>query len=166
MADRAFGEGRSLMLISSDDIRVFYERLHLWSVIRPNGCPPSMPVRSSWQRCLDSLAFLCDTQTGGKTVSALIVQDCSDRLRYWVACNGSSGHAVEILTWLLDKLNSFPVSFDRRPLYGRILGEMVTLCDTRIDDYYRRLLRIIDAAGKGASTLGEYHIISQKSGLI
>ncbi|KAF1820692.1 uncharacterized protein K489DRAFT_382627, partial [Dissoconium aciculare CBS 342.82] len=77
VTDASLGHDATLFAPSPDEIRLFYERLLLWSVLRPNGVRRAMPVRTRWQRYLDSLAFLCDTQGGGNTVSALVVQDRS-----------------------------------------------------------------------------------------
>jgi hypothetical protein len=155
MASPQSDGGESLMHITPDDIRVFYERLSLWKAICQNGCQPFMPTRTSWQRCLDSLAFLCDTQTGGKTVSALTVQDGPLGLHYWIACNGEPSSAETILTWLLSVLRSGSTSTDRSLLQKQILSEIVANCSERIQDYHRRLQIMIGMARRGALDEGK-----------
>jgi hypothetical protein len=158
MAGVTSDDHMSLMSITRDDVRTFYERLLLWSVIRPNGCQPSMPVRSSWQRCLDSLAFLCDTQTGGKSVSALAIQEYPDRLHYWIACNGPSNRAKVIITWLLGELHLWQPTDGHDPLPKRILLEMVVLCRARVLDYHRRLKLSISGAYSQTSGPSKYRV--------
>jgi hypothetical protein len=105
-----------------------------------------MPVRTRWQRYLDSLAFLCDTQTGGSTVSALVVQDRSTELCYWVARNSRTEVAVSRLSWLLGQLHRLQSADPILLAEDRILGEMVGECKHRIDDYHRRLAILMKEA--------------------
>jgi hypothetical protein len=105
-----------------------------------------MPVRTHWQRYLDSLAFLCDTQGGGSTVSALVVQDRSTELRYWVARNSRTDVAVSRLSWLLGQLHPLRSPALILLAEDRILGEVVGECERRIDDYHRRLTIVMKEA--------------------
>jgi hypothetical protein len=129
--------------ISPDDIRLFYERLFVWNIIRPNGEDRSDPRRSKWQRCLDSLALLCDTHVGGKTVSAIVVQDKSDELCYWIACNDHTRVADDFLRWLLKTLKSLHSAEDLNQPREQILRKAVQRCEIRIKNYSRILGSII-----------------------
>jgi hypothetical protein len=131
------------VIISPETIRLFYERLFVWNIIRPNGEDRLDPPRSRWQRCLDSLSLLCDTHVGGKTVSAIVVQDTSDDLCYWIACNEHTRVADDFLRWLLKKLHSLRSAEDLDQPREQILRKAVQRCETRIKNYSRILGSII-----------------------
>jgi hypothetical protein len=155
MTDASLSHNTTLFAPSPDDIRLFYERLLLWHVLRPNGVRRAMPVRTRWQHYLDSLAFLCDTHIGGSTVSALVVQDRSTELCYWVARNSKTDVGVSRLSWLLRQLHSLQSTDPILLAEDRILGEVVGDCKRRIDDYHRRLGIVMKEALGLAKNEGE-----------
>lgn len=96
----------------------FYERLVLLRTIDPfNGnhmYPPSFSYKNPEDSCqqlrrkfLDCLAYVCDYDMGGDTVTAIALEDTPEELVYWLAANRYPGPKVlkfltEILTDLRD----------------------------------------------------------------
>jgi len=88
---------------------------------------------------LDKLAYLCDTNKGGATVSAAALQALPSGNVLWLAANEGITESVKtFVKWILDQLKE--VNTDNKQFVEeRILEQAVTLAGRRISFYYRRL---------------------------
>lgn len=89
-----------------DQLKLLYSCLVLVTALRPprSRHNSSAHPKAGWRRFLNDLCWFCDTDTGGKTVVAIAVQQCRSKLRFWLACNGDTTKPLKHLKWILKKL--------------------------------------------------------------
>ncbi|KAK0906836.1 hypothetical protein LTS16_009839 [Friedmanniomyces endolithicus] len=61
-----------------------HDPTRLPSSVRRNSPNASQDIQSEWHRFLDDLCFLCDSQSGGKSVVALIAEEVRGESVFWV----------------------------------------------------------------------------------
>ena len=125
----------------------FYETLVLWSVFPNSRGPRVKRKRTAWQRFLDDLSYLCDAETGGKSVVSIAVQQGDRILVFWISANRRLGGASQHLRWVLQQLtelyNGEALAAESRT---QILEKTVTTSSRRVRNYVRALqLHILQA---------------------
>ncbi|KAK1638028.1 hypothetical protein BDP81DRAFT_392652 [Colletotrichum phormii] len=98
-----------------------YEALILLNIIRPIGGPHVVSQLGNYttqdvrRRFLKNLAFLCDYSKGGRTATAIAVEDRSDCYVFWAASNeGAGDKVVDFLKDVLKGLRMFCERFNDR----------------------------------------------------
>jgi hypothetical protein len=134
----------------------FYEPLILLHVLDPNGarrsshCPsiesmgPQPDLRELRRNFLVQLAYVCDNNKGGETVTAIALEDQSPRVIFWIASNENpSDRRLSFLQEILNILRSLS-SIQTRDSVLQIEKQLAKKCidfnTKRIRDD-RRLMR-------------------------
>lgn len=131
---------------SGDITRSFYEALILFSILRPSS-GHSKVHRSSWHVFLDDLSWLCDTQSGGKTVVSIGTEQTSQGLRFWISANGRvkprSLAQLENTLSELRKLDGEPEPV-AQAVEARIFDAAVYSSHERVKEYLKKLRMCIE----------------------
>lgn len=144
-------------------LKKFYGTVALMSLIQPNlnttkyETLDTDAVNSTklWQRYLDSLATLCDREKGGKTVTAIAVQQTEIGPVYHIASNARVKEAAIFLDVVLKKLGSIctnPSTISTQ--MSSLLSLCIDHCAPRIRDQARYLRLDLLAARRSAHELG------------
>ena len=139
-------------------LRRFYEPLILLSVLDPTrGAqrPDLITDRGLdepsklWRNFLDQLSWLCDSETGGDTVTAVAAQKTVDHSCFWVTANSTSRHkARKHLTWLFEQLNQLCTanSVSTNRFEEAIVAQCIKFSARRVKTYTERLLHSVEEA--------------------
>ncbi|KAK5711504.1 hypothetical protein LTR17_018379 [Elasticomyces elasticus] len=148
----------SEVLEEQSDFRYrFYETLVLWSVLPWGRVPRMRPRISAWQRFLDDVSYLCDADTGGKSVVSIAVQPGDQMLVFWISANARLGGACQHLCWVLQQLkklhNGQTSAAETRVI---ILEGTVNMSSPRVRNYVRALqLHLVQANALKPTTTEE-----------
>lgn len=139
-------------------LRRFYEPLVLLSVLDPTrGAqrPDLIADRGLdepsklWRNFLDQLSWLCDSETGGDTVTSIAAQKSVDRPCFWVASNSTARQkAQRHLTWLFGCLKPLctATSVSATQIEHEILTRCIAFGSKRVKAYTAWLLQAIEEA--------------------
>ena len=127
----------------------FYEDLALWGVLTI-GQNQKVELRPTiWQRFLDDLCHLYDTEPGGKTVISVAVSE-EDNIRcFWISANSKHARAGRHLEWILNALAKTSGSSSRSTerIQRRLLDFVVRKSAKRVRNYMKQLERHVNEAG-------------------
>ncbi len=152
----SYGTGQ-LDAFSGDIAKLFYEAVILISILRPSSSHSKVP-RSSWHAFLDDLSWLCDTQSGGQTVTSVGAEQMSHAVRFWICANGRVKlRSLTHLKWILSELqklasNSELVAGD---VEVQILDAAVRSSHERVGDYLRKLQIHVERVSVQGACVGE-----------
>ena len=136
---------------SSGDIwRLLYEAIVLISLLRPSS-GNSKVFRTPWQRFLDDLSSLCDTESGGRTVTSIAVERLPHSLRFWIAANDHvKPRALALLVQILAELRTLALTpcLSTNDVEARIFNGAIYDSHERVGDYVRKLRMNIRMAAK------------------
>jgi hypothetical protein len=139
-------------------LRRFYEPLVLLSVLDPTRgaqhpdliTDRGLDEKSKlWRKFVDQLAWLCDSEKGGDTVTAVAAQKTCERPIFWLASNSNSRKkAKDHLIWIFARLNCL---YAAKPIsIAQLEDEITTWCidfsSSRIKIYSTWLLQAIRKA--------------------
>ena len=136
-------------------LRRFYEPLVLLRVLDPTrGAhrPDLITERGLdensklWRNFLDQLSFVCDSEKGGDTVTAVAPQRTNESPIYWLASNSISrnkarAHLIGIFACLNRLYSANPLSEDL--LYKELYARCIKFSSKRIKAYTKSLLKAI-----------------------
>ena len=155
-----------------DQLKHFYSCLILMTALRPprSRQNSSTHPKAGWRRFLNDLCWFCDTETGGKSVVAIAVQQRHSKLRLWLACNQDTAKPLRHLEWILKKLANAHI-LNQSQINGletEVLSESVRISRKKVEFHARRLqLRLEDVAEViGGDDDGLYSIKYRKSALL
>ena len=113
--------------------------------------------RKMWQRFLDDLCYLCDTETGGKTTVSIAVSKSNGGQCFWISANGGLQKAVSLLEMILKEL----INIQKKPdinleeVKDRILSVGMSRSSMKVRNYlkelqrYTRIMEQRNSIGKG-----------------
>ncbi|EXJ59248.1 hypothetical protein A1O7_06680 [Cladophialophora yegresii CBS 114405] len=140
-------------------LRRFYEPLVLLGALDPTRGAHRPDLTSDlgldkqskwWRNFLDQLAFLCDFEKGGDTVTAIAVEKRVDRPIFWLASNSNSRNkARDHVCWILGRLNDVHTvgrSDDEREC--EVLFRCIEFSRARIRTYIGWLIQALKRAKK------------------
>lgn len=97
---------------------------------------------------LDKLAYLCDTEKGGGTVTADALQKIPEGNALWLAANeGISDAVMTFVEWTLDRLKEMTME-NRKSIKNTIFEEAVKRAGNRISYYQSRLVKFANDCRK------------------
>ena len=137
-----------------DPRRSFYEALAVLNILSPT-IPPARRTRerTTWQKFLDELCWLCDFEGGGKTVVSIAVESTPVGMVFWMAMNHRiRNRAVTHLKWVLGELSNLENAWDLHETERKIFLRSLTISRRRFEDYSKRLR---SAAQRSSSILDE-----------
>lgn len=139
----------------------FYGDLALWSTLAIGKHQRTDVKRKVWQRFLDDLCYLCDTETGGKTTVSIAVSKSVSGQCFWISANGELQKAVRQLKLVLKELSDIhqkpAVDLDR--VKDKILWVGMRRSSMKVRNYlrelrrYTRIMETRDPWGKGERIL-------------
>ncbi|OCT52304.1 hypothetical protein CLCR_08353 [Cladophialophora carrionii] len=148
---------RILLNANEKLLRRFYEPLVLLGALDPTRGAHRPDLTSDlgldkqskwWRNFLDQLAFLCDFEKGGDTVTAIAVQKRVDHPVFWLASNSKSrDKARDHVCWILGRLNdmhSVDIWDDERE--REILFGCIDFSRARVKTYIVWLMRALKQA--------------------
>jgi hypothetical protein len=131
----------------------FYEDLVLWSILSTAQVRRTSTKRTIWQRFLDDLCYLCDTESGGRSVVSIGVSKQSHCQCFFISANGGLRKATEQLCLVLDQLHQIKQKsdIDLEIIKERLLDIVICRSSMKVRNYTRELrLHIQDAEHIGA----------------
>ena len=141
-------------------LRRFYEPLVLLAVLDPTrGAErPDLVTdrgidgqQKLWRNFLDQICWVCDSEKGGDTVTAVACQKTEENPLFWVAANSKSRKkARDHLSWMLSRLSTLYTA-DCVPiilLENTMLTQCIIFSSSRIKTYTTWLLQDIRKAKK------------------
>lgn len=122
----------------------FYEDLALWSTLSIGRNQRNDVKRQIWQRFLDDLCYLCDTEPGGRTTVSIAVSEFEGGQCYWISANGGSQKAVGQLTLILEELEKIrDPCVDLEEIKDKILVAGMRRSSMKVRNYLKELRRYI-----------------------
>jgi hypothetical protein len=122
----------------------FYEDLALWSTLSVGRNQRNDVKRQIWQRFLDDLCYLCDTEPGGRTTVSIAVSEFEGGQCYWITANGGSQKAVGQLTLILEQLQKIrDPCVDHEEIKDKILFAGIRRSSMKVRNYLKELRRYI-----------------------
>ena len=134
-------------------LRRFYEPLVLLHTL---GCtrgdrartamPPrenlaDLPLKDLRRTFLNELAYMCDYDKGGETVTALGLQSTPERHIFWVATNtGSETTIIDFLRSLLAQVNDVSDTPDTAKSAAELASQCIAFAKRRIKKYRSHLI--------------------------
>lgn len=109
-------------------------------------------TRSEWQRFLDDLCFLCDTQRGGKTTTSVAAEQSQGKVILWLAMNdGDLSETKRYLQNVLDTILDIEKTSARTlQRTDRIVAEAISRSPQRVANYADRLRNVLEELGSGS----------------
>lgn len=104
----------------------------------------SSTARTTWQRLLDDICFLCDNKRGGKTTTSMAVQQKADNAVLWFTVN--RGHARETELYLRRVLHLICDLDSNVPMHSKsdqILIGALARSRPRVANYAKRLTSVL-----------------------
>lgn len=100
--------------------------------------------RTSGQKFLDHLSWLCDPLPRGRTVASIAVQGSSSGSNFWIASNNGSSRGVKKhLQWLLGRLRQLVDGSETREVVCKeIFRKSVNFSRERVRNYLEQLKTI------------------------
>jgi hypothetical protein len=133
--------------IQQDESQKLYPRLVLYSALskfkdshrrRTESGNATINARRDF---LDSFAYLCDVQKGGKTVTAAAIQELPFSNFLWLAANEGIGNTMLDYAQTMLKVLLGATPDDQRARQDAIFGLAVKNCKHRIQFYREEILR-------------------------
>lgn len=139
----------------------FYGDLALWSTLAVGKNQRNDVKRKIWQRFLDDLCYLCDTECGGKTTVSIAVSESQRGQCFWISANGKLQKAVGQLKLILKELDSIQENQNTNleEVKDKVLVAGIGRSSMKVRNYLRELRRYIELMerrsplGKGEQTL-------------
>ena len=139
----------------------FYGDLTLWSTLAVGKNQRNDVKRKIWQRFLDDLCYLCDTECGGRTTVSIAVSESQRGQCFWISANGKLQKAVDQLKLILKELDSFQENQNTNleEVKDKVLVAGIGRSSMKVRNYLRELRRYIELMerrsplGKGEQTL-------------
>lgn len=136
-------------------LRRFYDPLVLLNVIDPTrGAERPDLIKDSgfsdrsklWRNFLDQLSWICDSETGGDTVTAIGAQKTVEFSVFWLASNSNARekakeHAVTVLEQLNRLIRADGTSVAQ--IEQEICGQCISFSFKRIKSYASQLLTAV-----------------------
>ncbi len=122
-----------------------HDPTQLPSSVRRNSPNASQDIQSEWHRFLDDLCFLCDSQSGGKSVVALIAEEVRGESVFWVTTEPVyQDVAVDHLNVILHLLQKCIRADEGRmqALIKQIAQKSITRSPQRVHHYGYRLKNV------------------------
>lgn len=126
-----------------ESLRLFYSCLVLVAALHPQ-LPQTQSIDASftgWCRFLNDLCWLCDTDTGGKTVVALGVEQLVNSLRLWVSSNDDPRAPTKLLRRILGMLREAQLATreEGEDIKANLLSKSIQWSHKKVKLYTRRL---------------------------
>ena len=139
----------------------FYGDFALWSTLAVGKNQRNDVKRKIWQRFLDDLCYLCDTQCGGRTTVSIAVSESQRGQCFWISANGKLQKAVDQLMLILKELDTIQESQNTNleEVKDKVLVAGIGRSSMKVRNYLRELRRYIELMerrsplGKGEQTL-------------
>jgi hypothetical protein len=139
----------------------FYSDLALWSTLAVGKNQRNDVKRKIWQRFLDDLCYLCDTECGGRTTVSIAVSESQRGQCFWISANGKLQKAVGQLKLILKELDSIQENQNTNleEVKDKVLVAGIGRSSMKVRNYLRELRRYIELMerrsplGKGEQTL-------------
>jgi hypothetical protein len=139
----------------------FYGDLALWSTLAVGKNQRNDVKRKIWQRFLDDLCYLCDTECGGRTTVSIAVSESQRGQCFWISANGKLQKAVDQLELILKELDSIQENQNTNleEVKDKVLVAGIGRSPMKVRNYLRELRRYIELMerrsplGKGEQTL-------------
>ena len=139
----------------------FYGDLALWSTLAVGKNQRNDVKRKIWQRFLDDLCYLCDTECGGRTTVSIAVSESQRGQCFWISANGKLQKAVDQLKLILKELDSIQENQNTNleEVKDKVLVAVIGRSPMKVRNYLRELRRYIELMerrsplGKGEQTL-------------
>jgi hypothetical protein len=139
----------------------FYGDLALWSTLAVGKNQRNDVKRKIWQRFLDDLCYLCDTECGGRTTVSIAVSESQRGQCFWISANGKLQKAVDQLELILKELDSIQENQNTNleEVKDKVLVAGIRRSPMKVRNYLRELRRYIELMerrsplGKGEQTL-------------
>lgn len=139
----------------------FYGDLALWSTLAVGKDQRNDVKRKLWQRFLDDLCYLCDTESGGRTTVSIAVSELKRGQCFWISANGKLQKAVDQLKLILKELDSIQENQNTNleEIKDKVLAAGIGRSSMKVRNYLRELRRYIELMerrsplGKGEQTL-------------
>jgi len=139
----------------------FYGDLALWSTLAVGKNQRNDVKRKIWQRFLDDLCYLCDTECGGRTTVSIAVSESQRGQCFWISANGKLQKAVDQLKLILKELDSIQENQNTNleEVKDKVLVAGIGRSPMKVRNYLRELRRYIELMerrsplGKGEQTL-------------
>jgi hypothetical protein len=139
----------------------FYGDLALWSTLAVGKNQRNDVKRKIWQRFLDDLCYLCDTECGGRTTVSIAVSESQRGQCFWISANGKLQKAVDQLKLILKELDSLQENQNTNleEVKDKVLVAGIGRSSMKVRNYMRELRRYIELMerrsplGKGEQTL-------------
>ena len=139
----------------------FYGDLALWSTLAVGKDQRNDVKRKLWQRFLDDLCYLCDTESGGRTTVSIAVSELKRGQCFWISANGKLQKAVDQLKLILKELDSIQENQNTNleEIKDKVLVAGIGRSSMKVRNYLRELRRYIELMerrsplGKGEQTL-------------
>lgn len=139
----------------------FYGDLALWSTLAVGKDQRNDVKRKLWQRFLDDLCYLCDTESGGRTTVSIAVSESQRGQCFWISANGKLQKAVDQLKLILKELDSIQENQNTNleEIKDKVLVAGIGRSSMKVRNYLRELRRYIELMerrsplGKGEQTL-------------
>jgi heterodisulfide reductase subunit A-like polyferredoxin len=139
----------------------FYGDLALWSTLAVGKNQRNDVKRKIWQRFLDDLCYLCDTECGGRTTVSIAVSESQRGQCFWISANGKLQKAVDQLKLILKELDSIQENQNTNleEVKDKVLVAGIGRSSMKVRNYLRELRRYIELMerrsplGKGEQTL-------------
>ena len=138
-----------------------YGDLALWSTLAVGKNQRNDVKRKIWQRFLNDLCYLCDTECGGRTTVSIAVSESQRGQCFWISANGKLQKAVDQLKLILKELDSFQENQNTNleEVKDKVLVAGIGRSSMKVRNYMRELRRYIELMerrsplGKGEQTL-------------
>lgn len=138
-----------------------YGDLALWSTLAVGKNQRNDVKRKIWQRFLDDLCYLCDTECGGRTTVSIAVSESQRGQCFWISANGKLQKAVDQLKLILKELDGIQENQNTNleEVKDKVLVAGIGRSSMKVRNYLRELRRYIELMerrsplGKGERTL-------------
>ena len=124
----------------------FYGDLALWSTLAVGKDQRNDVKRKLWQRFLDDLCYLCDTESGGRTTVSIAVSELQRGQCFWISANGKLQKAVDQLKLILKELDSIQENQNTNleEIKDKVLVAGIGRSSMKVRNYLRELRRYIE----------------------
>lgn len=107
-------------------------------------------AEQKWCCLLDEISWLCDYQTGGKSVTSVAVQGTATGNVFWFASNKETRTLVKNhLRWILGELQSMAANgtVNGEEIQWRLFKKSVAFNHRRVESYWERLRSLVQHTG-------------------
>ena len=136
---------------------------HVRAVIPPRDHIAHLPLIDLRRIFLNNLAYMCDYDKGGETVTAIGLQSTPQKHIFWVASNaGSKTKIITFLRSLLTQIIHASAAPDAAKLVIELASQCITFATPRIKKYRSHLnpllRRCISYLTETKQTVGEFSL--------